>query len=232
MQSVAFVGLIVVFFGSIFVPGILMAPAAARFATCNRRLGAIGLALNCYHNVHGAFPPAYVAAEDGRPMHSWRVLILPYLDRKDLYERYDFGEPWDGPNNRFLAAEMPEAYRCPFAPHQKTAVTSYVAVVGEECAWHGGQSVSHDEFANGMSNAILLVEVAESGIHWMEPRDMTYSQAILGIDTGAKVGISSHHRKWGPHCLIPPIQVLELSKDLPRKTLKELLTVGDKKEGD
>ena len=35
-------------------------------------------------------------------MHSWRVLLLPYLDRSDLYKAYDFTEPWDGPNNRKL----------------------------------------------------------------------------------------------------------------------------------
>ena len=38
------------------------------------------VALHNYHDEHGSFPPAYVSDESGRPLYSWRVLILPYLD--------------------------------------------------------------------------------------------------------------------------------------------------------
>ena len=48
---------------------------------------------------YGVLPPAYVADASGRPMHSWRVLILPFLDQQSLYNQYDFREPWDGPHN-------------------------------------------------------------------------------------------------------------------------------------
>ena len=60
----------------------------------------IALALQSYHQANGCFPPAYVADKNGKPMHSWRVLILPYLGFDDLYKAYDFTEPWDGPNNK------------------------------------------------------------------------------------------------------------------------------------
>ena len=43
-------------------------------------------------------------------MHSWRVLLLPYLDQLELYNAYRFDEPWDGPNNRLLADRMPRHY--------------------------------------------------------------------------------------------------------------------------
>ena len=47
----------------------------------------------------GAFPAAYVADENGRPMHSWRVALLPFLEQSDLYSQYNFNEPWDSPEN-------------------------------------------------------------------------------------------------------------------------------------
>ena len=68
----------------------------------------IAMALQCYHQANGCFPPAYIADKTGKPMHSWRVLILPYLDRDDLYKAYNFTEPWDGPNNKKLATSRPD----------------------------------------------------------------------------------------------------------------------------
>ena len=61
------------------------------------------MAVANYHDTYGRFPAAYVADRDGRPMHSWRVLILPLLEQRTTYDAYDFAEPWDGPNNRRLA---------------------------------------------------------------------------------------------------------------------------------
>ncbi len=75
--------------------------------SCNYCLLNIALALQNYHDDYGSFPPAYIPDKDGKPMHSWRVLLLPYLERRTLYEKYRFDEPWNGPNNRKLALEKP-----------------------------------------------------------------------------------------------------------------------------
>ena len=61
------------------------------------------MAVANYHETFGSFPPAFVNGPDGTPWHSWRVLILPYLQQQKLYESYNFAEPWNGPNNRTLA---------------------------------------------------------------------------------------------------------------------------------
>jgi hypothetical protein len=45
----------------------------------------IGSALKEYHRVHGQLPPAVVRDQDGRPLYSWRVLILPYTLEESLY---------------------------------------------------------------------------------------------------------------------------------------------------
>src|SRR5688572_33251458 len=51
------------------------------------------------------FPPAYVADSNGTPMHSWRVLILPYIEANHIYDRYDQTQPWDSATNRQLRSE-------------------------------------------------------------------------------------------------------------------------------
>src|SRR5262245_60656054 len=87
----------------LLLPAVQSPGGGGRRATCANNLRNISLALCQYHDIHGTFPPAYITDEDGRPMHSWRVLLLPYLDQHSVYRQYRFDEPWDGPNNSALA---------------------------------------------------------------------------------------------------------------------------------
>jgi hypothetical protein len=68
------------------------------------------LAVANYVEEHGHYPPAFLADENGKPMHSWRVLILPYIEERELYKQYKSDEPWDGPSNRKLASRMPRMF--------------------------------------------------------------------------------------------------------------------------
>ena len=160
---------------------------------CSNNLKQIGIAVHNYHDTYGCFPPAYIADASGRPMHSWRVLILPFLEQQALYARYDFSEPWDGPNNRQLAAEMPRVYRCPQDKAQGASDTSYVAVVGAGSIWPGDKTVTMGDVADGTSNTLLVVESHGSGINWMEPRDLSRQQLAAGINAQNGLGICSSH---------------------------------------
>src|SRR5678816_1789236 len=97
---------------ALLLPAVQSAREAARRSQCKNNLQQIGLALHNYHELCGSFPPAYFTDESGRPIHSWRVMILPQLDEMGLYSRYRWDEPWDGPNNSKLLSEMPAVYRC------------------------------------------------------------------------------------------------------------------------
>jgi len=163
-----------------------------RRITCPANMKNVVLALHTYHDVYHSFPPAYIADAEGRPMHSWRVLILPYMEQGQLYEEYRFDEPWDGPNNKKLHDVIVPYYSCPSQNDPGTS-TNYLAVVGPGTAWPGTESVSFGDMKDGPENTIVLVEVADSGIHWMEPRDLHLVQMARGINPAQGQGISSHH---------------------------------------
>jgi prepilin-type processing-associated H-X9-DG protein len=168
---------------------------ASRRVQCNNNLKQIALGLQLYHDKYGCFPPAYVADEQGRPMHSWRVLLLPFIEHRKLYEKYDFSEPWDGPNNSLLAAQIPDCYVC---PGRKVApaiapLTSYLAVVGQETAWPGATSIKLSDMVDGTSQTILVVESSAASVPWMEPRDLDFQVLPLQINAKAGRGISSEH---------------------------------------
>lgn len=161
---------------------------------CQNNLKRIALALHAYHEAHGSFPPAYIADKDGTPMHSWRVLILPYLEEQRLYRDYSFDEPWDGPNNRKLHDRMPRVFGCPFEDSAANGCTSYVAIVGYRTMWPGSKGRSLGAVADGIANTLLVAEVQSSGIHWMEPRDLDHFAMALTISQGPRGrNLSSGH---------------------------------------
>jgi prepilin-type processing-associated H-X9-DG protein len=206
---------------------------AARRAVCSNNLKQIVLALHNYHDVHGCFPPAYIADENGRPMHSWRVLILPYLENPDFYNQYRFDERWDGPNNRKLAKIRMAVFNCPSDHEEPSTMTSYVVVVGPDTAWPGSKPTNLDDFADGPSNTILVVEVKNSGIHWMEPRDLHVVQMAPGVNPKAGQGVSSNH-SGGANVAIVDGSVEFLPEDTSADVLRALLTIdsGEKVDWD
>jgi hypothetical protein len=220
----------------LLLPAFQEARESSRRASCANNLKQLAMALHAYHDVYGCFPPAYIADKDGKPMHSWRVLILPFIDYRGLYEQYNFDEPWNGPNNRKLSGHCDYPFACPSdakAGSPDRSMTSYVAVVGSKTAWPGNTSAKLDDFSSGGSNTILLVEVANSDIPWMEPRDLTFEEACRGINKGNAAGISSPHvmetgrysaLKKGAFAAFADCGVHFLPEDIAHGDLERMLT--------
>jgi type II secretory pathway pseudopilin PulG len=172
-----------------FVPAIQSARDAARRTQCLSNLRAIGTALLSYSTEYGSLPPAYIADETGRPMHSWRVLILPHLGEQTLYNAYNFSEPWDGPNNSRLHDQIPDVYVCSSRGNKSTN-TRYAGVFGEHCMFRGAEPVRYDDVLDGLGATLLVGETAGAKIHWMQPVDIDITIHPL---LGDREGFSSDH---------------------------------------
>lgn len=179
------------------------------------------MAVANYEANHGHYPPAYILGPDGKPWHSWRILILPYIEGQAIYDQYDFNEPWDGPNNRKLAGLMPQIYR--FSSHEEanTQITNYLAVVGQETLWPGEGTTHSDEVTDGLGQTIQIVENSGLGVHWMEPRDLDF--ATMSFELGHPDGISSWYKD--PAIVTANGSVLRLKPGLQPETLRALLTI-------
>jgi type II secretory pathway pseudopilin PulG len=198
MKSLAELLVIVMILGlllGLLLPATKYARGSTRRSMCMDNLRQIALALHGYERANGHFPPAYVADKNGKPMHSWRVLLLPFLNEKALYKAYDFTEPWDGPRNRKLWAQRPTAYACPSDTCGGTfgaAQTSYVAVVGPKAAWSGAKPRKAVDFSGVEGNTIMVVEAADSRIAWTEPRDLSLESLAAGSGT-AGLSVAGRH---------------------------------------
>src|SRR5262245_34901715 len=177
--------------GLLFYRAIQNAREDARRSNCKGQLKQIGLALLNYREIYGRFPPPYLADASGRPAHSWRVLILPFLGAEPLYGSYRFDEPWDGPHNSKLADGilLHKDYSPLHCPSDKPEsgklnplMTSFLAVVGPGTVWQEGKSVKQRDVTDDPDATLLVVEVANSGVHWMEPRDLHILQMAPTIN--------------------------------------------------
>lgn len=210
--------------------GIVVTPALVAWrkkiaqATCKENLQQISAGLNAYHASKGSFPPAYDADGQGRAIHSWRVKLGPYLQSSEWYSKYDWREPWDGPNNVVLHTVSMNVYSCPADRRSGATMTSYVAVVGQGTAWPENKTTRMRDFHDGTVNTLLLVEVADSGIHWMEPRDIKFEEFDNTINGPSKRGMSSHHEQ-GAHVLNAYGDAALFRTTLSPNKLRNMLTI-------
>ena len=166
------------------------ARAAARRQQSMNNLRQIGLAFHNYHDAYGHFPPAAIIGPDGKPWHSWRVLILPFLEQVDVYKKYDFTQPWDSPKNLALAEKAPKVFQDP-AVGAKDGSAHYAVLVGPNTLFpsesNGTMNDANDRNAfdssgpritgvvDGTSNTILAVTADPARkTPWTKPEDLTF----------------------------------------------------------
>ena len=225
------------------LPPVTAERGAARATQCRSNLKQFGLALHNYHDEYGSFPPAFVIADDGTRMHSWRTFVLPYVDQGPLYKEYDFDEAWDGLSNSALGSgDYFQVGCCPSDPgfRYDHRVTNYVAVVGDETAWRPDGVVRIEDFTDGLANTILLVEVTPVSVNWFEPRDLEFDAMSFQINDPNESSLSSNHKKkaeWPWEEDIPYVHVLMAdgsSRRLPASTppdvVRALLTINGGEE--
>jgi len=210
-----------------FVRAVGDAREAARRTQCSGRCCQILVALHNYHDTYGSFPPAYLADETGKPMHSWRTLLLPYLDGAQLYNEYRFDEPWDSTHNLSIAARLPyELFNCPSrASNTDRRMTNYVVIVGPDTAFPGSGVTKLADFADGPGNTILFAEIGPSDILWTEPRDLVIDQMSFMINDPKRPSISSVHPQGPAVVLADSCRTYRLTKSHTAETLRALTTI-------
>ncbi len=160
-------------------------------ARCDANLQAIGMAMDQYVNKYGEFPPPYVADPLGHRLHSWRILLLEFLD-PPTHAQYNFAEPWNSPGNLRLASKMPRVYACPcLASQPDVSRTSYAVIVGPESVFPEGggrrlaqipDSEDHEALAGTPASVFVVVEASKLNLIWLEPRDLVQAEMSLVLN--------------------------------------------------
>jgi hypothetical protein len=154
-----------------------MRDAAAR-AQGQNNLKQIALAMHNYLATYNRFPAQAAYDKNGKPMLSWRVTILPYIEQQNLYNQFHLDEPWDSEHNKKLLAKMPKIYATPQDDKTvKEHKTYYQGFFGKGAFFEGKKGLRMPaDFPDGTSNTFMIVE-ASKAVPWTKPEDIPYDPA-------------------------------------------------------
>lgn len=147
---------------------------AANRAISANNLKQIALAMHNYEAVYKHFPRHAIYSKDGKkPLLSWRVEILPFIDQDQLYKQFKLDEPWDSPHNIKLVEKMPKTFAAPgTAGKAKRGETNYQVITGPDTMFDGPKKMRFQDITDGTSNTLMAVE-ASNPVAWTRPDDLT-----------------------------------------------------------
>lgn len=156
-----------------FLPGIRKTREAANRQVSANNMKQIALAMHNYAAANGnRFPPAAIRSKDGKPLLSWRVAILPYIDQDHLYRQFRLDEPWDSEHNKKLLMVLPR----PYVPHNvepQPGMTFIQVFTGKDTPFEKPDGQALAGITDGCSNTLLFVE-ASKAVPWTKPEDLAY----------------------------------------------------------
>jgi hypothetical protein len=145
--------------------------AAARMQSTNN-LKQLVLAMHNYHDTFSKFPAAYTTDKDGKPLLSWRVHVLPFIEQDDLYKQFHLDEPWDSEHNKKLIPKMPRIYMSS-KKLPEAGLTTYLAPVGDGTVFPGKDAIQIKDITDGTSNTIICIDADdEHAVVWTKPDDL------------------------------------------------------------
>ncbi len=212
---IAVVGMLV----ALILPAIQAAREAARRNQSINNLKQLILSMLVYADSHKVLPPHASYSPDGKPLLSWRVHMLPYLEEGQLYAQFKLDESWDSPHNRALIPLMPEVFANPNLGEPVEGKTNYLALVGPECVLDGSpQGLGFAKISDGTSNTIVIVEAdADQAVEWTKPDDIEFDPDNLQAGFGKL-------RPGGCNAAFCDSHVAFISEDIDPAILKAMVT--------
>jgi hypothetical protein len=153
--------------------------AAGRTQSANN-LKQIALAVHNYEATFGHLP-SDIKDKTGKPILSWRVAILPFIEQQQVYQQFKLDEPWDSPNNKKWSQVRIPTFMTPADSPVAVAadsygMTNYLGVSGPGTIFDPKGKIRIVDIADGTSNTILAVETLDA-VPWAKPGDLVYDPA-------------------------------------------------------
>ncbi len=198
---------------------------AVNRSRCDYNLRLIGVGLHNYHSVYHTFPPAYTVDAEGKPLHSWRTLILPYIEQKELYDTIDLSKPWDDPVNAKALATHVTTYHCRELIHNAEShnLTNYFAIVGPDAAFDGSQSRKRSDFKDDPASTLMVIEAPiDKAVPWMSPQAADET-LILGMNEKSDL---SHKKTQEFGVVLADSSATFLKANLPADKRRAMISIN------
>jgi len=158
---------------ALLLPAVQKVRLAAGRAQSQNNLKQMALAMHNYHDVYGAFPAAAICDKNGKPLLSWRVAILPFIEQDNLYRQFKLDEPWDSEHNKKLASVVVKVYQIPGVSNPADTKTHYRVFQGKGALFDLKKGPRIADITDGTSNTIMIVEANEA-VEWTKPEELEF----------------------------------------------------------
>ncbi len=227
------------------LPAVQAARTAAGRSQSSNNLKQLGIAMHNFHDAHKHFPPQAIRSKDGKPLLSWRVAVLPYLDQQALYNEFKLDEPWDSEHNKKLIEKLPPQLASPHLGDALIAkgMTSYLVPLTkappavslvkqddlkkpitsgkDEMIFDLPQGTTMARILDGTSNTILVLEAhPKAAVIWTKPDDLV-------IDPAAPLAQLTGQPNGGASAVFADVSVHFLKTSIDPKTFWNLLRMND-----
>ncbi len=158
------------------VNALLATPSRTRgTAVSQNNLKQLGLGIYNYESSFSHYPPAVMLGKKGKALHSWRVLILPFIEQDELYKKFKLDEPWDSEHNTkvFNDNPMPATFRLPGSMPADSKVTHYQVFRGNGAMFDKLRVYKVGDIVDGTSNTIMIA-TAKTPVQWNKPDDLEF----------------------------------------------------------
>lgn len=131
----------------------------------------VALALHDHHGAQESFPAAMTFTKQGAALHGWVAPLLPYLDRKAIYDAIRFDLPWRDAHHRAVFQTSIPLLIHPLLHDQQhndndDALSHYA---GNSLVLQPGHARPLAEITDGSSKTIMAGEVIDRLEPWGKP---------------------------------------------------------------
>ena len=203
------------------LPAVQAARAEARRQLAFFNARRFGLGMLMHESTMRKFPKAAICDKQGKPLLSWRVALLPYIEETGLYQQFHLDEPWDSEHNKKLLELMPATFASPDAAAVRPGMTRYLVPTGPGTLFpRPDVALTLGDIKDGPSKTIILVEVeAKEAVPWTKPEDLSFDpkQPHAGLKNARPTGFLAVFGD-GHVSMIP--------RDIPAAVLAALFTTA------
>ncbi|MBM3982750.1 MAG: DUF1559 domain-containing protein [Planctomycetes bacterium] len=207
---------------AVLLPAMQKVREAAGRASSSNNLKQLSIAIHSYHDANGVMP-SDILDKNGKPILSWRVAILPYIEQDNVYKQFKLDEPWDSDNNKQWSQVKIKTFMSPSEGtwvHKDDApwgYTNYRGISGPGTVFDPKGKIKIADITDGLSNTVMVIETAQ-GVPWAKPGDFPFDpkKDLPKIEAPGKKNVFQ--------ALMGDGSVRAISTTTPEKTLKALFT--------
>ena len=199
----------------LLLPAVQASREAARRMSSSNNLKQIALAIHNYHATYKKMPQN-ITSEDGTPLLSWRVAILPFIEQNKLYQEFKLDEAWDSRHNIKLLNRMPAIFTHP-GMVTPPGTTVYQRPVGKGLMSPVGK-LGFRDVTDGLSNTIMGIEsLGEDAVKWTQPDD-------IRLDKEDPLKMLQDGTRQGFHVVLADGAVVFIANQIDPVLFKAMLT--------